>query len=344
MDTQGFDPSGTIERNVALELVRVTEAAALNAAPFMGQGRKEDSDKAAVDAMRSALSGVDIRGVVVIGEGDKDHAPKLFYGEQVGRGFDAENSHLHEYPMLDIAVDPIDGTTLLSKGMPGSIAVIAAAERGKMFAPPEKVYYMEKIAVGASARDVIDIEAPTYVNLERVAAVNHCPVSDIVVTILDRPRHAQLIKDVREAGARIRLISDGDVIGAIQAVMEEYNVDVYMGIGGAPEAVLAAAAIKCLGGDIQTRIVAKDEENLQILKDLNIDMQKVYHVQDLVAGNDVSFAATGITTGDMLRGVEPFGNGKVRTNSIMMRARSGTIRNITAIHRYARKHVAKPEA
>lgn len=327
---EGYEPSATRERNVALELVRVTEAAALNAALWMGRGDKIAVDDAAVQAMRSALDGVDMNGVVVIGEGEKDEAPMLYVGEQVGNGHGQA---------LDVAVDPVDGTTLTALGIAGAIAVVATAERGTMYAAPPGVYYMEKIAVGPAAASVIDLDVPVAENLRRVARVRACAINDIIVTVLDRPRHAPMIQQIREAGARIRLIRDGDVIAAIQAAMEDYKaVDVYMGIGGAPEAVLAAAAIKCLGGEIITRVWPRsDDERVKLLAS-GVDLQRIYRTNDLVQGDDVSFAATGITTGDLLRGVEFVGTG-ARTNSVMMRARSGTVRMIEARHRWKQKFV-----
>jgi fructose-1,6-bisphosphatase II len=330
----GFEPSGTRERNIGLELVRVTEAAALNAAQWMGRGDKNALDQAAVDAMRSALEGVEMDGVVVIGEGEKDEAPMLYVGERVGNG---------NGPKLDVAVDPVEGTELLALGMPGAIATVATADRGAMYSAPKAVYYMEKIAVGPKAAEVVDINAPVAENLRRIASVRDVTVGEIIVTILDRDRHKQLIHDVRAAGARIRLIRHGDVMAAIQAAMESYRgVDVYMGIGGAPEAVLAAAAIKCLGGQILARIWPRnDAERQQILRE-GVNLDQIFTVHDLVQGDNVSFAATGITSGEILRGVEFIGTG-ARTNSLMMRARSGTVRYIEAHHRWQRKFVPLEE-
>lgn len=320
-----FVSSRTKERNLGMELVRVTEAAALSAGRWMGKGDKIKVDQAAVDAMRQALDGVDMNGVVVIGEGEKDEAPMLYIGEQVGNG---------SLPELDVAVDPVDGTRLLSLGLPGSIAVVATAERGTMYAAPPGVFYMEKIAVGPAARDVIDINAPVATNLHNVARAKHAHIDDITVIILDRPRHADIIKQIRETGARIRLITDGDVSGAIQAAMEDYRgVDVLLGIGGAPEAVLAAAAIKCIGGEIQCKIWPRSEEERAHLRASGIDPDQVYTTNELVKGDDVSFAATGITTGELVDGVQYFGWG-ARTSSIMMRSHSGTVRYIQARHKW----------
>lgn len=320
-----FEQSGTKERNLAMELVRVTEAAALKAGRWMGKGDKEQVDQAAVDAMRQALDAVDMDGVVVIGEGEKDEAPMLYIGEKVGNGL---------APEVDVAVDPVDGTRLLALGLPGALAVVATAERGTMYGAPPGVFYMEKIAVGPAARDMIDINAPVATNLKRIARARNAHVEDLTVVILDRPRHQDIIRQVREAGARIRLIMDGDVSAAIQAAMEDYKgVDVLMGIGGAPEAVLAAAAIKCVGGAIQCKIWARDEKEREKLKADGIDFNQIFQMDDLVKGNDVSFAATGITGGELVDGVQYFGWG-ARTSTVMMRAHSGTVRYIQARHKW----------
>ena len=320
-----FEHSRTKERNLAMELVRVTEAATLSAGRWMGKGNKEMVDQAAVDAMRPALDGVDMDGIVVIGEGEKDEAPMLYIGERVGNG----NS-----PEVDVAVDPVDGTRLLAFGLPGAMAVVATAERGTMYSAPPGVYYMEKIAVGPAMKHVIDINAPIAVNLDRIARVREAHIDDLTVVTLDRPRHAELIKQVRAVGARIRLITDGDVAAAIQAAMEDYTgIDVMIGIGGAPEAVLAAAAIKCIGGEIQCKVWPRNEQEREKLKGDGIDLEQVFRTDDLVRGNDVSFAATGITSGELIDGVQYFGWG-ARTSSIMMRSRSGTVRYIQARHKW----------
>ena len=320
-----FELSGTKERNLAMELVRVTEAAALRAGRWMGKGEKEIADQAAVDAMRQALDGVDMDGIVVIGEGEKDEAPMLYIGERVGNG---------RPPEIDVAVDPVEGTRLLSLGLPGALAVVATAERGSMYGAPPGVFYMEKIAVGPAARNVVDINSPIAINLERVARARDAQIEDLSVVILDRPRHRELIQQVRESGARIRLIMDGDVSAAIQAAMEDYRgVDVLVGIGGATEAVLAAAAIKCIGGEIQCKIWPRDDKEREQLKADGVDLELVLHTDDLVRGNDVSFAATGITSGELVDGVQYFGWG-ARTSSVMMRSRSGTIRYIQARHKW----------
>src|SRR5437773_2722756 len=317
--------SRTKERNLAMELVRVTEAAALSAGRWMGKGNKELADQSAVDAMRQALDGVDMNGTVVIGEGEKDEAPMLYIGERVGNG---------SPPEVDVAVDPVDGTRLLALGVPGALALVAIAERGSMYSAPPGVFYMEKIAVGPAAKYVIDINAPVAVNLDRIARVRDARIDDLTVIILDRPRHQEIIRQIREVGARIRLITDGDVSAAIQAAMEDYTgVDVLMGIGGAPEAVLAAAAIKCIGGEIQCKIWPRSDEEREKLKADGIDINQVYRVDDLVKGNDVSFAATGITSGELADGVQYFGWG-ARTSSVMMRSRSGTVRYIEARHKW----------
>jgi fructose-1,6-bisphosphatase II len=324
-EEQRFEPSGTKERNLAMELVRVTEAAALSAGRWMGKGNKEMVDQAAVDAMHEALEGVDMDGTVAIGEGEKDEAPMLFVGERVGNGLP---------PEVDVAVDPVDGTRLLSLGLSGALAVIATAERGTMYVAPPGVFYMEKIAVGPAARHAIDINAPVATNLARIARARDARIDDLMVVILDRPRHQEIIRQIREVGGRIRLITDGDVSAAIQAAMEEYTgVDVLMGIGGAPEAVLAAAAIKCIGGEIQCKIWPRSDEERERLKADGIDINQVLMTDDLVKGNDVSFAATGITSGELAEGVQYFGWG-ARTSSVMMRSHSGTIRFIEARHKW----------
>jgi fructose-1,6-bisphosphatase II len=320
-----FEPSRTIERNLGMELIRVTEAAALSAGRWMGRGNKEMVDQAAVDAMRHAVDGVDMHGTVVIGEGEKDEAPMLYVGEEIGNG---------NKPEVDVAVDPVDGTRLLALGLPGALAVIATAEKGSMYSAPPGVYYMDKIAVGPALRNVIDINASVAVNLDRIARERQAHIDDLTVAVLDRPRHQDMIRQIREAGARIRLITDGDVAAAIQAAMEDFRgIDVMMGIGGAPEAVLAAAALKCLGGEIQAKIWPRTEEERQRFKADGIDLDRVFRIDDLVKGNDVSFAATGITSGDMLDGIQYFGWG-ARTSSVMMRSHSGTVRYIQARHKW----------
>ncbi|MEU1524505.1 class II fructose-bisphosphatase [Nocardia rhamnosiphila] len=310
------------DRNLALELVRVTEAGAMAAGRWVGKGDKEGGDGAAVDAMRQLVSSVSMSGVVVIGEGEKDEAPMLYNGENVGDGTG---------PEVDFAVDPIDGTTLMSKGSPGAISVLAVAERGAMF-DPSAVFYMQKIAVGPDAADVIDISAPIGENIRKVAKAKHASVSDITVCILDRPRHGDLIQEVRAAGARIRLISDGDVAGAIAAARPDSGTDILVGIGGTPEGIIAAAAMRCMGGALQGKLAPKDDEERQKALDAGHDLDRVLVTEDLVAGDNVFFCATGVTDGDLLRGVRYYGGG-ASTQSIVMRSKSGTVRMIDAYHR-----------
>jgi fructose-1,6-bisphosphatase II len=309
------------DRNLALELVRVTEAAAMAAARWVGRGDKNGGDGAAVDAMRTLIGTVSMDGVVVIGEGEKDHAPMLYNGERVGDGTG---------PECDVAVDPIDGTTLMAKGMPNAIAVIAVAERGSMF-DPSAVFYMEKIVTGPEAADVIDITVPVKENIARVAKAKGGKPEDVTVVILDRPRHAELVADVRAAGARIKFISDGDVAGAIMAARAGTGVDLLLGIGGTPEGIIAAAALKCMGGTIQGRLWPHTPEERQKAQDAGHDLSRVLTTTDLVPGEDVFFCATGITDGELLPGVR-YHRGSVATSSIVMRSKSGTIRVIESQH------------
>ncbi|WP_034276491.1 class II fructose-bisphosphatase [Haloechinothrix halophila] len=310
------------DRNLAMELVRVTEAAAMAAGRWVGKGDKNSGDGAAVDAMRQLISTVSMHGVVVIGEGEKDEAPMLYNGEEVGNG---------DGPHCDVAVDPIDGTTLMSKGMPNALAVLAVAERGAMF-DPSAVFYMEKIAVGPEAADVVDISAPVAENIRRVAKARHSDVSDVTVCILDRPRHDKLVSEVREAGARIRFISDGDVAGAIAAARPTTGVDMLLGIGGTPEGIIAAAAMKCLGGTLQGKLWPKDDAEREQARDAGHDPDRVLTTDDLVRGDNVFFCATGVTDGDLLRGVH-YRAGGATTQSIVMRSKSGTVRMIDGYHR-----------
>ncbi|HEY81113.1 MAG TPA: class II fructose-bisphosphatase [Anaerolineae bacterium] len=310
------------DRNLAFELARVTEAAALAAGRWVGRGDKEAADQAAVDAMRLVLNNIDMDGIVVIGEGEKDEAPMLFNGEKLGTGVP---------PEVDIAVDPIDGTTLTAKGLPGALSVVALAERGTMYNPSHLVY-MNKIAVGPEARDMIDINASVAVNIRRVARALRKEPRDITVMVLDRPRHAQLISEIRATGARILLISDGDVAAAIATAQEDSGVDMMMGIGGSPEAVIAAAALKCMGGDMQCKLWPRNDDERQLAIQEGIDLDKVLTIDDLVQGDNVFFAATGITSGALLRGVRYYGGGAT-TQSLVMRSRSGTIRMINSRHR-----------
>ncbi len=322
-------PGATLDRNLGLELVRVTEAAALSAGRWMGKGDKEAADQAAVDAMRFALQSVDMDGVVVIGEGEKDEAPMLYIGEHVGNG---------QLPQVDVAVDPIDGTTVLSKGLHNALAIVALAPRGTLYYPP-KIVYMKKIAVGEIGRGRVHIDASPADNLLALADAKDCDVGDLTVIILDRPRHDELIAQVRQAGARIRLISDGDVAGALMAALDEHSgVDLLMGIGGAPEAVLAAAALKCVGGEIQCRLWPRNDDEKREALAAGLDpaeLDRVLTTDDLCGGDNIFFAATGITNGDILHGVQYGGHGG-RTHSVMMRSRSGTVRWIEAVHRWAR--------
>jgi fructose-1,6-bisphosphatase II len=314
-----------IERNLAMELVRVTEAASLAAARHMGLGDKKLVDQAAVDAMRHTLDGIRMDGIVVIGEGEKDEAPMLYIGEHIGDGSD---------PKVDIAVDPIDGTTLLSKGLPGAIAAIAMSAQGTMHVPAS-IFYMDKIAVGPEARDAIDIEAPVSDNLTKIAKAMGRKVGEVTVVVLDRPRHEGLLKEIRSTGARVKLISDGDIAGGIQAALPGSGVDVLMGIGGSPEAVLTAAAIRCVGGAILCKPWPRTPDERREAVDAGIDVDHVYPTDELVAGEDVFFAATGASTGELLKGVRYFSGG-AETQSLVMRSRSGTTRWIDATHNFER--------
>jgi len=310
------------ERNLALELVRVTESAALAAARWMGRGDKNGADGAAVAAMREVLHTVSMDGVVVIGEGEKDDAPMLYNGEQIGDGTP---------PAVDIAVDPIDGTTLTALGRGNALAVIAMSERGTMF-DPGPCFYMEKIAVGPDAAGTIDITASITDNLHAVAKAKGESVRDLTVVILDRERHGDLIGEVRAAGARVRLISDGDVYGAIATAWPDAGTDVLFGIGGTPEGVIAAAALKCMGGEIQGRLWPRDEGERAAAEAAGYDIERVLTTDDLVQGDNCFFAATGVTDGELLRGVH-FDNRGATTQSLVMRSKSGTVRLINARHR-----------
>lgn len=308
-------------RNLALEMVRVTESAAIAAGKYVGRGDKNIADGAAVDAMRRMISTVSMNGVVVIGEGEKDHAPMLFNGEQVGDGTG---------PDCDVAVDPIDGTTLAAKGMANAISVIAVSKRGSMF-DPSAVFYMEKLATGPEAADLVDITVPVGENIRRVARAKKEPTSSVTVVILDRPRHEKLAQEIREAGARIKYITDGDVAGAVMAAREDTGIDLLMGIGGTPEGIIAACAMKCLGGVIQGRLYPRNDDERQKAIQAGHDLDRVLTTNDLVGGDDVFFAATGITDGELLRGVRYSGRG-MTSNSIVMRGRSRTIRLISSEH------------
>jgi fructose-1,6-bisphosphatase II len=311
------------DRNLAMELVRVTEAAALAAGRWIGRGDKAAADQAAVDAMRLMIDSVSMHGTVVIGEGEKDEAPMLYNGEEVGDGTG---------PAVDVAVDPIDGTRLTSVGQPNALSVIALAERGTMFFPGVAVY-MEKLATGPEAADVLDLDAPIDETIRRIAKAKGKRPEEVTVTILDRPRHESLIRACREAGARVFLITDGDVAGAIVAAAPRTQVDLLAGTGGTPEGVVAAAALKCLGGGMVGRLAPRDGQERERLVDAGLDPDRVLTVDDLVRGEDVFFAATGITDGYLLRGVKYFPDGAT-THSMVMRSRSGTIRYVEAEHRF----------
>jgi fructose-1,6-bisphosphatase II len=318
-------PGAKPDRNLALELVRVTEAAALAASRWMGRGDKNAADGAAVDAMRLMIDTVSVDGIVVIGEGEKDEAPMLFNGERVGTG---------EPPAVDIAVDPIDGTTLLSRGGANALSVLSMAERGTMFDPGPCVY-MEKIATGPEAADVIEIDAPIEDNIAKVAKAKDIDVEDVIVTILDRPRHEDFVRRIREAGARVRLITDGDVAGAIAAGRSNLGVDLLYGIGGTPEGITAACALKCLGGAIQGRLWPRNDDERRRAIDEGYDLSQVLDTNTLVSGDDVFFATTGITDGYLLDGVRTTHDGAI-TESLVMRSRSGTIRTLRSEHRWSK--------
>jgi fructose-1,6-bisphosphatase II len=310
------------DRNLALELVRVTEAAALAAARWVGRGEKEEADQAAVDAMRLLLDTVPMDGLVVIGEGEKDEAPMLYNGERIGDG---------SPPEVDIAVDPLEGTRLTARGMPSALAVIALAERGTMFDPGPCVY-MEKLAGGPDIADLLSLTEPLPDVIRRVAERKRVDPGDVTVIILDRPRHEEMVVRIRDCGARIRFITDGDVSAALFAVSEGTGVDLLWGIGGTPEGVLSAAAIKCLGGQILGKLWPRDEQEREAALAADYDLDEVLDVDRLVAGSDVFFAATGVTDGDLLQGVRYGGEGHATTESLVMRSRSGTVRTVQARH------------
>ncbi len=321
------EPVQLPSRNLALELVRVTETAAIAASRWIGRGEKNLADQEAVDAMRRMIGTVAMNGIVVIGEGEKDNAPMLYNGEKVGDG---------SGPACDVALDPIDGTTLTAKGMNNAISVIAVSERGSMF-DPSAVFYMEKLVAGPESADVVDITAPTKANLKAVAKAKHMSVSELTVVVLDRPRHDDLVRDIREAGARIKFITDGDVAGAVMAARAGTGIDLLMGIGGTPEGIIAACAMKCLGGVIQGRLKPRSEEERERAQAANLDLDQVLTTNDLVSGNDVFFAATGITDGELLKGVR-FAPKGITSNSIVMRSRSQTIRLIESEHPVEREN------
>ncbi|MCA1824931.1 MAG: class II fructose-bisphosphatase [Frankia sp.] len=318
-------PTEVPDRNLALELVRVTEAAAMAAGRWVGRGDKNGADGAAVDAMRKLISTVSMNGVVVIGEGEKDEAPMLYNGEEVGDG---------NGPDCDVAVDPIDGTTLTAKGMSNAIAVLAVSQRGTMYDPGACVY-MEKLATGPEAADVVDVTAPVEFNVQAVAKAKGFDPEDVTVCILDRPRHDEIVRQVREAGARIKFITDGDIAGAIMAAKDGTGVDLLLGIGGTPEGITAACAIKCLGGVIQGRLWPRDDEERERAVGQGHDLDRVLLTDDLVSGNNAFFVATGITDGELLRGVRYRGGGAT-THSLVMRSKSGTIRYVESEHRLSK--------
>lgn len=312
-----------IERNLGMDLVRATEAAALRAARLMGRGDKNGADQLAVDAMRFVLDSLQMDGVVVIGEGEKDEAPMLYTGERLGTG---------DLPQVDIAVDPVEGTTLLAEGMPGAIAVVAIAERGSLY-NWAGFAYMDKLAVGEAARGAIDINASVADNIHNVAQALRKRHEDVTVVVLDRPRHKELIRQIRETGARIKLILHGDVSAGVMTAIADPPADMLMGIGGAPEAVITACAMKCLGGEIQCKLWPRNDDERALAQSSGIDLEKVYHTEDLVQGENVFFAATGITEGEFLRGVR-YLSGGASTHSVVMRSSSGTVRYIESRHRW----------
>ncbi|WP_300678820.1 class II fructose-bisphosphatase [Nocardioides sp.] len=321
-------PTPAPDRNLALELVRVTEAAAMAAARWVGRGDKNGADGVAVNAMRTMISTVAMNGTVVIGEGEKDNAPMLYNGEQVGDGTG---------PECDVAVDPIDGTTLTAKGMSNAVAVMAVAPRGTMY-DPSAVFYMEKLVTGPEAADVVDIRLPAAENIHLVAKAKGTKPSDITVIVLDRPRHADLVDEIRASGARIKFITDGDVAGAISAARAGSGADLLLGVGGTPEGIVAACAMKAIGGTIQGRLWPTDDAERQRALDAghNLDPDFVLHTNDLVTGDDCFFVATGITDGDLMRGVSFGPHGSVFTESLVMRSRSGTIRKVASEHQLSK--------
>ena len=315
-------PSNAPDRNLAMELVRVTEAAAMAAGRWVGRGDKDGADGVAVNAMRALIGTVGMDGIVVIGEGEKDNAPMLFNGEKVGDGTG---------PQCDVAVDPIDGTTLTAKGMSNAVSVLAVSPRGSMY-DPSAVFYMEKLATGPEAADVVDIRLPVAENIKRTAKAKGSSMDDITVVVLDRPRHDKLVDEIRATGARIKFITDGDVAGAIMAARPDTGIDLLLGVGGTPEGIIAACAMKALGGVIQGRLWPTDDDERQKAIDAGHDLERVLTTDDLVSADDCFFVATGITDGELMRGVR-YAHGGATTHSLVMRSRSGTIRSITSEHR-----------
>ncbi|SDJ87391.1 class II fructose-bisphosphatase [Natronincola ferrireducens] len=317
-----------MDRNLALDLVRVTEAAALGAAKHMGRGDKIAADQAGVDGMRKVFDNLNIEGVVVIGEGEMDEAPMLYIGETVGkRGA--------ECIKVDIAVDPVEGTNSVAKGLPNAIAVVAMAPRGCLLNAPDM--YMDKIAVGPKAAGRVHIDAPIYENLKATAEALNKSITDLTVTMLDRPRHQDIVRQCREAGARIKLFKDGDVAAALATCFDYTGVDIMLGIGGAPEGVIAAAGLKCLGGQFEGKLIPYEEEERERCIKMGVDVNKILYMEDLVKGQEVYFAATGISDGELLKGVMYKGNNQITTHSVVMRSKTGTIRFIEAIHRLNKK-------
>lgn len=317
-----------MDRNLPVNLGRVTEAAALASAKFLGKGDKNQADQAAVDAMRRMFDTIDIDGVVVIGEGEMDEAPMLYIGEQIGT---AKDNNLK----VDIAVDPLDGTRSVANGLPNAISVVAVAPRGCLLHAPDT--YMNKIAVGPRAKGVIDIHKSIEENIKNVAKALNKDVSDITVVVIDRPRHEKLVKEIRAAGARIKMISDGDVLGAISTCFEYTGVDILMGIGGAPEGVIAAAALKCLGGELQGKLMPATEEQKARCLEMGADLDKVYYIDDLAKGKEMMFAATGVSYGELLQGVKYMENNTATTHTLILRSETGTIRFVESIHQLDKK-------
>ncbi|TQS72142.1 class II fructose-bisphosphatase [Ornithinibacillus gellani] len=315
-----------MERSLTMELVRVTEAAALSSARWMGRGLRNEADDAATSAMRTVFDTIPMQGVVVIGEGEMDEAPMLYIGEKLGTGVG---------PAVDVAVDPLEGTNIVAQGTWNALAVIAIADKGNLLHAPDM--YMEKIAVGTEAVGKVDINASTYENLQAVADAKKKDIEDVVAIVLDRPRHQQLIQEIRQAGARIKLIPDGDVAAAINTAFDETGVDILFGIGGAPEGVLAAVALKCLGGEIQGKLVPKDEAERARCEKMGIkDLDRVFYMEDFCKGDDAIFAATGVTDGELLKGVQ-FKGTRATTQTVVMRAKSGTVRFIDGEHSLKKK-------
>lgn len=315
-----------MERSLSMELVRVTEAAAIASARWMGRGLKIEADDAATTAMRSVFDTIPMEGVVVIGEGEMDEAPMLYIGEKLGLGIGG--------PQVDVAVDPLEGTNIVASGGWNALAVLAIADRGNLLHAPDM--YMDKLAVGPEAVGMVDIDAPVIDNLKAVARAKNKDIQDVVATILNRPRHHQIIDEIRASGARIKLINDGDVAGAINTAFDETGVDILFGMGGAPEGVIAAVGLKCLGGEIQGRLVPHEEGELERCIKMGLDVNKVLRMEDLVRGDDAIFTATGVTDGELMRGVQ-FKAGYAETHSIVMRAKSGTVRFIEGRHSLKKK-------